>query len=106
MVCPHCWKRHLDSKIRSDSDRFRLLLLGDGAVKKKLVEQATQQDLKNVIFIDSVPKNEVTRYWSLIDASIIHLKKSKLFTTVIPSKLFESAAMGNSRVAWCRRRVR
>lgn len=79
---------------RSDGDRFRLLLLGDGAMKKKLVEQATRQNLKNVVFIDSVPKDEVTRYWSLIDVSIIHLKKSKVFTTVIPSKLFEAMAMG------------
>ncbi len=79
---------------RSDGDRFRLLLLGDGAMKKKLLEQATRQNLKNVVFIDSVPKDEVTRYWSLIDASIIHLKKSKVFTAVIPSKLFEAMAMG------------
>ncbi len=79
---------------KSDGDRFRLLLLGDGAMKKKLVERAMQQNLKNVVFIDSVPKDEVTRYWSLIDASIIHLKKSKVFTTVIPSKLFEAMAMG------------
>jgi glycosyltransferase involved in cell wall biosynthesis len=33
------------------------------------------------------------RYWSLLDASIIHLKKDELFTTVIPSKLFECMGM-------------
>ncbi len=36
----------------------------------------------------------MARYWSLLDASIIHLKRDPLFTTVIPSKLFECMAMG------------
>ena len=35
----------------------------------------------------------MVRYWSLLDASIIHLKKDELFTTVIPSKLFECMGM-------------
>lgn len=45
-------------------------------------------------FVDSVPKEQVARYWSLLDVSIIHLRKTELFTTVIPSKLFECMGMG------------
>lgn len=70
------------------------LFLGDGARKKSLVERARQEGLNNVLFIDSVPKAEVARYWSLLDVSVIHLKKTELFTTVIPSKLFECMGMG------------
>jgi hypothetical protein len=47
-----------------------------------------------VIFIDSVPKDEVARYWSLLDVSVIHLRRTELFSTVIPSKLFECMGMG------------
>jgi len=36
----------------------------------------------------------VVRYWSILDISIFHLKKTELFTTVIPSKLFECMGMG------------
>ena len=50
--------------------------------------------LNNVVFIDSVSKDEVVRYWSLVDVSIVHLRKSELFTTVIPSKMFECMGMG------------
>lgn len=75
-------------------DDFRFILLGHGARKAALVEKARQMGLDNVIFIDSVLKDEVPRYWSLLDASIIHLKKTQLFTTVIPSKLFECMGMG------------
>ncbi len=73
---------------------IRLLFLGDGANKQKLVAQAQAMGLHNVAFVDSVPKEQVVRYWSLLDVSIIHLKKTELFTTVIPSKLFECMGMG------------
>jgi len=69
-------------------------LLGNGARKAALVKLASEMGLRNVIFIDSVPKDEVARYWTLLDVSIIHLKKMELFTSVIPSKLFECMAMG------------
>ncbi len=73
---------------------IRLVLLGDGAGKAKLMAQARAMGLDNVLFLDSVPKEQVVRYWSLLDVSIIHLKKTELFTTVIPSKLFECMGMG------------
>lgn len=80
-------------KSASDGDRFRFILLGDGANKAALRLRAQVEGLDNVIFVDSVPKDQVVRYWSLLDASIIHLKKDELFTTVIPSKLFECMGM-------------
>ena len=41
----------------------------------------------------SVSKEEVCNYLSLVDVSVINLSKSDLFKTVIPSKIFENAAM-------------
>lgn len=75
-------------------DDIRLLFLGDGARKTALKAEAERLGLRNVVFVDSVPKEEVPRYWSLLDLSIIHLRDSELFATVIPSKMFESMAMG------------
>ncbi len=77
-----------------DGADIRFVLLGDGAEKRRLQEKAAAESLDNVIFIDTVPKGEVVRYWSLLDASIIHLRRMELFKTVIPSKLFEGMAMG------------
>ena len=74
---------------------MRLLLLGDGARKAALREEAARLGLADVVrFVDTVPKEQVARYWSLLDVSIIHLRRSELFTTVIPSKLFECMGMG------------
>ncbi|MGY9038347.1 MAG: glycosyltransferase family 4 protein [Rhodobacterales bacterium] len=69
-----------------------ILMMGDGANRNSLMEQAKHLD--NIIFLESVSKEDVARRWSLLDASIIHLKKSDLFKTVIPSKMFECMAMG------------
>jgi glycosyltransferase involved in cell wall biosynthesis len=73
--------------------RFAIVLLGDGAEKAALRAEAQRRGLGNVLFIDSVPKAEVARYWSLLDVSIIHLRRTELFGTVIPSKLFEAMGM-------------
>lgn len=75
-------------------DDYRILLLGDGATKATLRERAQRECISNVVFVDTVPKEDVARYWSLLDVSIIHLRKTELFTTVIPSKLFECMGMG------------
>jgi glycosyltransferase involved in cell wall biosynthesis len=77
-----------------DGDRFRIMLLGDGASKATLRAEAARLGLTNVVFVDSVSKDQVSRYWSLLDVSIIHLRKTELFETVIPSKLFECMGMG------------
>lgn len=74
---------------------IRLVLLGDGARKAWLRDEAVRLGVQGVVhFIDTVPKEEVARYWSLLDVSIIHLRRTELFTTVIPSKLFECMGMG------------
>ena len=75
-------------------DAFRFVLLGDGARKAALRERVRQMKLENVVLLDSVSKEDVVRYWSLLDVSVIHLRKTELFTTVIPSKLFECMGMG------------
>jgi len=99
-VGTHGMAHHLETILdaaliaQENDDDFRFLLLGNGARKQELVELAKKMGLTNMIFIDSVPKGDVARYWSLLDVSIIHLKKIDLFASVIPSKLFECMAMG------------
>ncbi len=75
-------------------ESIHILILGDGAKKDTLKKMALLKQLQNITFIDAVPKSEVSEYWSLLDLSIIHLKKDPLFEKVIPSKLFECIGMG------------
>lgn len=80
--------------VQEHNKHIQFLLLGNGSRKQELVNLSEEMGLKNIIFVDSVAKSDVARYWSLLDVSIIHLKKIDLFTSVIPSKLFECMAMG------------
>lgn len=79
---------------RGFSNNIHFLLLGDGANKSKLEKLAVDLRLQNITFLASVPKSEVIKYWSIIDITVICLKKSELFRSVIPSKMFESMSMG------------
>lgn len=69
------------------------LFIGDGAEKKNLLQQAQKLNLKNTVFVDSVSKKEVVDYLNLMDVALVNLRKSDTFLTVIPSKIFEAAAM-------------
>ena len=76
-----------------DNPDFHLILMGDGAEKSKLVKLAKTLNIANISFIPSMLKEDVPAYLSLMDVSLVPLKKSDLFKTVIPSKIFENSAM-------------
>lgn len=72
---------------------FHFLLIGEGAEKARLLKQREEEHIDNVTMLDSVSKEEVKRYISILDIALINLRKSTLFKTVIPSKIFENAGM-------------
>ena len=73
---------------------IKILLLGDGSNKESLLKLSNKLGLKNVLFLDLVPRHKIHLYWSILDISIIHLKKTNLFDAFIPSKMFEAMGMG------------
>lgn len=83
----------VDSLAQIDAPRIHFLFVGDGARKAAVLERARHHRLKNATFLDPVPKDEVRRYLSITDAALVPLKKSDTFKSVIPSKIFECAAM-------------
>ena len=83
-----CAKRMMESH-----PSLHFLFIGDGAEKGKLLQKVKTENIRNVTMLDSIPKDEVSDHLSILDAAIINLKKSDLFTTVIPSKIFETSAM-------------
>ena len=82
--------RLLKEKGRHD---IGLLLVGDGAVRKDLEASARAQGLDNLVFAGRQPKEQVPAFIAASNACLVHLRKAELFTTVLPSKIFEAAAM-------------
>lgn len=72
---------------------YHFLLIGAGAKRKELLELKDTLALSNVTMLESVSKQEVKEYISILDIGLVNLKKSDTFKSVIPSKIFELAAM-------------
>lgn len=72
---------------------FVFLVVGDGAVRKQLEEQAHAEQLDTIIFVGRQPKEMIPVFLSVTDACLVHLKRADLFKTVMPSKIFEAAGM-------------
>ena len=70
------------------------LLVGDGAEREVLERQVRDEALHNVILAGRQDKRLIPNYLSVADACLAVLRKQDLFTTVLPSKIFETAAMG------------
>ena len=71
------------------------MFVGDGAEKKACIELSAELGLENCIFADQVTKDETLDYLSLFDVSLIPLRKDSVYLDVLPSKIFENAAMQN-----------
>lgn len=80
-------------KLQETLPQAHFLFIGEGAEKENLLKQAKDLNLDNVTFMPFVPKHEVVRYLSLMDVALVNLMKSDTFKTVIPSKIFEAAAL-------------
>jgi glycosyltransferase involved in cell wall biosynthesis len=65
------------------------LLIGDGMEKKSLIKSAEEMNIKNVRFIDSVPKQEVFKFILASEMGASVLKKVDTFKTVYSNKTFD-----------------
>jgi glycosyltransferase involved in cell wall biosynthesis len=72
---------------------IKFLMVGDGASRQDLQDQALRQGLTNVIFTGLIERGEVPGVLSSVDACLVHLNKHHLFESVLPSKLFEACGM-------------
>jgi glycosyltransferase involved in cell wall biosynthesis len=75
-------------------DNIRIVFVGGGADRSRLEKIVCDRGLENIVMIPRQPKEHMPQVWSLCDISLVHLKDSPFFKTVIPSKIFESMAMG------------
>jgi len=83
--------------LREEED-IHFLLIGDGAERKKLVEKKEKMGLDNVTLLPLQPKKNIPYFLELSDIGLIVLRDSKLFETVIPSKIFEYMAKDNALI--------
>ncbi|MEH6383024.1 MAG: glycosyltransferase family 4 protein [Colwellia sp.] len=82
------------AELLTDLKDVRILFAGGGAAKTDVEKLVKDKQLSNVVLIPRQQKELMPQLWSLCDISLISLKDTDLFKTVIPSKIFESMGMG------------
>ena len=78
---------------KDGDDEIAFLLVGDGAARKQLENEACHRGLDNVVFMGLQDKKSIPALLSITDACLVHLRKNDLFRTVMPSKIFEATGM-------------
>jgi glycosyltransferase involved in cell wall biosynthesis len=79
------------------SDRFDIMIIGDGGSKRKLVEACLTS--ANVQLLAPVSRQELKKHYARADILLMHLNDYEAFRKVLPSKIFEYAATGKPILA-------
>lgn len=91
----HALDRVLEAAERlRDRPDVAFAFVGAGAERERLERIARERALDNVVFVPRQPKDRMPAVWSLCDLALIPLRDNPVFSTVIPSKLFECMGMG------------
>ncbi len=83
----------LDAVKKVKNKEIHFLFIGEGAMKTRLLKKVERLGLQNVSMLNAIPKDLVPQFINIIDVALIPLRKSNTFKKVLPSKIFENAAM-------------
>ena len=72
---------------------IHFVFIGDGAVKSKMLKLIKKLNLTNITMLEPIKKEDMPSYLSIFDVGLVPLKKEDAYLKVIPSKVFELAAM-------------
>jgi hypothetical protein len=72
--------------------------VGDGADKRRLEQRVAALGLDNVILAPGVPSDQIPALLAAADVCLVPLREVPLFSTFIPSKIFEYLAAGKAVV--------
>ncbi len=68
------------------------LLIGEGAERDRIIRRREELRLGNVLYLGKHPHFKIPDFLAASDACLVPLRKSEVFRTAIPSKMFESMA--------------
>ena len=79
---------------RRFAGRLQFNLIGDGGRKQQLVSALISADTTNVKILPPVKREELIKIYQRADILFLHLNDYEAFRKVLPSKIFEYAALG------------
>lgn len=85
-----------DAADRLRNQRVHLAFVGEGAAKRELEDHVRALHLDNVTLLPGVPRDDVPELLAAADICLVPLRDVPLFTTFIPSKIFEYFGAGKA----------
>ena len=79
---------------KSFEDRVEFTVIGDGGKKSELETQLKLNDVTNVRILPPINRTELISSYQNADILFLHLNDYPAFKKVLPSKIFEYAALG------------
>ncbi len=73
---------------------IRFVFAGTGAEKADLVALARRRELKNVVFLDAFPHEQMPLVLAAADVCLAHTRKLPIFEGMLPIKMYEAMACG------------
>lgn len=70
----------------------RFLLIGDGMAKQAVRAEAERLSLRNIRFMDALPREEAFQYLLASDVGILTMQRLAIFETIYANKMFEYMA--------------
>jgi hypothetical protein len=83
-----------DGAARLTGEQIRFAFVGDGADKQRLQARVAEHGLCNVTLLPSLPHEQVPALLAAADICLVPLRDVPLFSSFIPSKMFEYLAAG------------
>lgn len=82
----------IDSALLLTVKHVKIVMIGDGAAKQELMRSLQDRDLPFVTMLPSVPSDQVPSLLQQADICFLGLRNIPLFSSFIPSKMFEYMA--------------
>jgi glycosyltransferase involved in cell wall biosynthesis len=78
---------------------YEFRIVGDGGAKGILIKTIKSLDTPNVILLPPISRHNLLQQYAEADFNLIHLNDCEAFKRVLPSKLFELAALNKPIIA-------
>jgi glycosyltransferase involved in cell wall biosynthesis len=79
------------ARLRERGD-VAFLMMGEGAEREQLLARSRELRLTNLRYLGKQPREKVPAYLLAADACLVPLRRSEVFKTAVPSKMFEAMA--------------
>ena len=84
---------------KSSIGSFKFIIIGDGGKAADLKEKVIESGATNVEFLPPVNRTQLIEHYQSADVLFMHLNDYDAFEKVLPSKIFEYAALGKPILA-------